>query len=261
MTPRLLLFGGVDPSGGAGLTVDAVVAAQHGCLSLPVVTAWTVQNRRAFRERHAPPFERWHAALSAALDDGPVHAVKVGMLGDPAMVPFVAAALRPVLGRAPIVVDPVLVSTAPGPEASAAMAHAYREHLLPLASLLLPNRLEAAALLDGAPAAALATGCGAVLAKDGHGDGEVVDDVLLQRDREPVHFRRARLPVGRVRGTGCALATAIAAQLACGCDLERACRRAGDWLHALLTALGSAPADGLPRPLPLWSPPLSGTSS
>jgi hydroxymethylpyrimidine/phosphomethylpyrimidine kinase len=254
VTPRLLLLGGIDPSGGAGLTVDAVVAARHGCHALPVVTAWTDQNRHGFRARMPLPPAQFRAALAAALADGDLHAVKVGMLGDEAAVAAVTEALEPLVGRVPIVVDPVLVSTAAGPAASAAMADAYREHLLPLASLLLPNHAEATALCGTDVAGALATGCAAVLAKDGHGAGAVVDDVLFRPACEPLHFRRPRLHVGPVRGTGCALATAIAAGLARGVGLAVACRQAGDWLHALLQGLGPAPADGLPRLLPLVGP-------
>ncbi len=251
MSRRLLLLGGVDPSGGAGLTVDVLAAAQHGCHALPVVMACTVQNRHRFHGRQPVPPEQWRAALAAALADGEVHAVKVGMLGCADTVALAAAALEPLRGRVPIVVDPVLVSTASGPAASTAMAAAYRVHLVPIASLLVPNHVEAAAILGDGPAAALAAGCAAVLAKDGHGDGAVVDDTLFRRDGEPVHFRRPRLPVGRVRGTGCALAAAIASLLAGGAPLEVACRRAGDWLHELLQELGPAAADGLPRLLPL----------
>jgi hydroxymethylpyrimidine/phosphomethylpyrimidine kinase len=186
------------------------------------------------------------------LADGEVHAIKTGLLGDAAAIAAVAAALRPLAAKVPIVVDPVLSATAGGLPASSAAAAAYREHLLPLAALVTPNLPEAAALF-GSDAAALAAGCPAVLKKGGHGAGPTADDVLSLPGRE-VQFRRARLAVGAVHGTGCALASAIAAQLANGVDLERACRAAGDWLHGLLQQLGAPPADGLPRPLPLARP-------
>jgi hydroxymethylpyrimidine/phosphomethylpyrimidine kinase len=253
--PRLLLLGGIDPSGGAGLTVDAVVAAMHGCLGLPVVTAWTVQNRHRFDSRSPLPPDQLAAALAAALEDGAVDAVKIGMLGSAATVAFVASALRPLVGRVPIVIDPVLVSTVSGLSASTAMAAAYLEHLLPIASVLLPNHAETAAICGERADAALASGCAAVLAKDGHGEGAIVDDVLWRRDHAARHFRRSRLAVGPVRGTGCALATAVAAQLAGGLPLETACQQAGDWLHLLLQELGPAPVDGLPRLLPLAGAP------
>lgn len=253
MSRRLLLLGGIDPSGGAGLTVDTLVAARHGCHALPVVTAWTVQNRHRFTARLPVPPELWRAALAAALADGEVHAVKVGMLADAGAVALVASALGPLHGQVPIVVDPVLVSTAAGPAASMELAAAYRAHLVPIASLLLPNHAEAAALFGGDATAALAAGCAAVLAKDGHGEGAVVDDTLWRRGGAAVRFGRPRLPVGRVRGTGCALATAVAALLADGAPLATACRQAGDWLHALLRQLGPAAAADVPRLLPLVS--------
>ncbi|MBX3463530.1 MAG: bifunctional hydroxymethylpyrimidine kinase/phosphomethylpyrimidine kinase [Planctomycetes bacterium] len=252
MTRRLLLLGGLDPSGGAGLTVDAIVAAQHGCQVLPVATAWTVQNGRQFTARHAPAAAAWQAAFAAALADGDVHAVKVGMLADAATAAGVAAALAPLRDRVPIVVDPVLVSTAPGAGPDPDLVAAYRVHLLPLASLLLPNAPEAAALAGGAGAW---PGHAAVLAKGGHGDGPDCDDVLTLAHGAVHRWRRPRLPVGPVRGTGCALATAIAARLAHGDELASACRLAGDWLHDLLRQLGPASGDGLPRCLPLASPP------
>jgi hydroxymethylpyrimidine/phosphomethylpyrimidine kinase len=74
--------------------------------------------------------------------------------------------------------------------------------------------------------------------------------VLHVRAAAPAVFRRPRLPTGPVRGTGCALAAAIAASLAAGADVRTAVGRAGDWLHALLAVLGPAPTDGLPRELP-----------
>lgn len=253
MRPRLLLLGGIDPSGGAGLTLDAVVAARFGVHALPVVTAGTAQNRHRFVARYPIPAPQLAATLTAALEDGPVAAVKIGMLGDTATVAFVAAAMRRLPATTPIVVDPVLVSTADGPDACPELAAAYREHLLPVASLLLPNHLEIAALGGDQPDAWRRFGCRAVLQKDGHGDGASAADVLWQRDGAARPFRRPRLPVGRVRGTGCALATAIAARLADGSPLEAACGEAGDWLHERLRELGPAPPDGLPRLLPLVS--------
>lgn len=260
MTPRLLLLGGLDPCGGAGITADSAVAILHAVQPLPIAVALTVQNRRGFRECNEVPERQWRRALASALDDGEIHAVKVGLLGGAAAVAAVAAALLPLRGRVPIVVDPVLAATAGGYEAPIAVAQAYRERLLPLATLLLPNVAEAAAVLGGDPAVAFAAGCGAVLLKGGHGDGEFADDVLRLAAGGTHRFRRARLPVGPVHGTGCALASAIACGLALGLDLPAACGRAGDWLHTLLAALAETPGDGLPRPLPFWRA-VTGTSN
>jgi hydroxymethylpyrimidine kinase/phosphomethylpyrimidine kinase len=261
VTPRLLLLGGLDPCGGAGITADAVVAAAHGVQALPVAVAFTAQNRRGFRGCHEVPERWWRDALESAIGEGELHAVKLGLLGNASTVAAVAAALRPLRERVPIVVDPVLSATAGGYEAPAEVARAYRQHLLPLAALFVPNADEANAVHGGDPAAALAAGCAAVLCKGGHGGGEFADDVLHLPGGRALRFRRPRLPVGPVHGTGCALASAIGSWLARGCNVETACVRAGEWLHSLLAAMGPPAADGLPRPLPLWRDAVSDTSS
>lgn len=250
---RVLLLGGLDPCGGAGITADATVVAAHGAQPLPIVIALTAQNRHGFQRLDAVPVATWRRALDAALADGEVHAVKVGLLGSPEAVEAVATALQPLRGRAPIVVDPVLSATAGGFDAPAALAAAYRCQLLPLASVLTPNQPEAKAIYGTRPEVALGTGCAFVLEKGGHGDGAFVEDTL-HWVRGRTCFRRKRLPVGRVHGTGCALASALATRLAQGSDVPAACAAAGDWLFGLLQEMGPAPADGLPRPLPLGRP-------
>ncbi len=254
MTPRVLLLGGIDPSGGAGLTVDATVIAACGAHSLPVPVALTVQSRRGFRELVPVAADVWLAALREQLLDAPVQAIKIGLVGSAANVRAIATALHELAPLVPIVVDPVLSATAGGFEPASDLCAAYRDALLPLAALATPNVPELAALGDGDAARLLASGCGAVLSKGGHGDDvDAVDRLVSHRgDRRSGdrHWVRPRLATGPVRGTGCALASAIAAHLAHGDDLATAVGRAGDELAGLLAAL-PAPTDGLPRPLPL----------
>jgi hydroxymethylpyrimidine/phosphomethylpyrimidine kinase len=252
--PRVLLLGGLDPSGGAGLTLDATVAAWHGAEPLPIAVAWTEQNRRGFRRCEPVPAAWWRAALAAVAADGPFAAVKLGMLGEPATVGAIAAWLRTLPPDTPIVVDPVLGATtggfAPGPELGAA----YRRELLPLATVFTPNLPELAAI-GGDAAALLTTGARSVLVKGGHGTGADADDVLWQGDGA-ITFRRPRLPTGPVRGTGCALATAIACRLAVGAEPAAACLAAGDWLADRLRALGPVVPDApSPRYLRILSAP------
>lgn len=249
LVPRVALLGGLDPSGGAGLTLDAVVVAAHGATPLPIALALTEQDGRGFRRCHPVPEAQWRAALAAACADGPLHAVKVGLVGDAGAVRALAAALAALPPDVPVVVDPVLSATAGGFAPPDGLVAAYRAALLPQATLLTPNGPELAALAGGSARAALADGAFAVLHKGGHADGPTCDDVLTTRDGEHV-FRRERLPCGRVRGTGCALASAIAARLAHGAGLAEACGAAGHWLAGLLRALGPAPADGAVRLLP-----------
>ncbi len=248
--PRVLLLGGLDPSGGAGLTVDATVVALHGASPLPVALALTEQGRAAFRRSHAVAADVWRGALRAVLADGPVHAVKVGLLADVATLRTLASELAALAPAVPVVVDPVLSATAGGYSPPAELAAAYREHLLPRATLFTPNVPELAAVCAGDAQQALAAGARAVLVKGGHADGpQCTDTLCTARDR--VVFARERLPVGPVRGTGCALASAIACHLAVGATLADACREAGDWLGQVLRTMGPPDPDGLPRPLPL----------
>lgn len=248
--PRVLLLGGIDPSGGAGLTTDATVVAVHHAHPLPVVVALTEQSRRGFKRLHVVPTEQWARALHGVLASETVAAVKVGLIGDPVAVRGVARELAPLRGKVPIVVDPVLSATAGGLVASAELVAAYVELLLPLATVLTPNVPELAELCGGDAKRALAAGAAAVLAKGGHGDGAASEDVLWQGG-DRLAFRRERQACGPVRGTGCALAAAIAARLARGAAPAEACRQAGDWVAALLRALGPPAADGLPRELPI----------
>jgi len=258
---RLLVLGGVDPCGGAGITADTLVAALHGVEALPIALALTVQNRHGFTASEDVAPNVWRAALAAALADGDVHAVKTGLLGSAAAVREVAAALRPLRGRVPIVVDPVLSATAGGYDAGRAVAAAFVTDLLPLATLVTPNTNELAALSDVGGRDGSAGAGGAVLKKGGHDEGEFAVDVLRRAGAPDVRFARRRLPVGPVHGTGCALATSIACGLADGLDLAVAVARAGDWLWAKLAALGPAPAEALPRTLPFaGASPITRTS-
>ncbi|HZN39234.1 MAG TPA: hydroxymethylpyrimidine/phosphomethylpyrimidine kinase [Planctomycetota bacterium] len=258
---RVLLLGGLDPCGGAGITADATVVAVHGAQPLPIAIVLTAQNRHGFQTLDPVPVATWQRALRAALADGEVHALKVGLLGSTETIAAVAEALAALRGRVPIVVDPVLSATAGGFPAPAALAEGYCAQLLPLASVLTPNHPEALLLYGARPEVALATGCGFVLEKGGHGDGAFVED-RLHGPRGETRFRRPRLAVGPVHGTGCAFASALATRLAQGCDVASACALAGDWLFGLLQALGPAPAGGLPRALPLAiSPPASPSTS
>lgn len=252
---RVLLLGGIDPSGGAGLTVDAIVVAQHHAEPLPVPLVLTEQSRSGFRRWHAVAPEIWCRAMRGVLDDGPVHAVKVGLIADAAVVRTVARELAIVGPGVPIVVDPVLSATAGGYRADSEVAASYRDHLLARCDLFTPNVPELEAICAGDPARALAAGAGAVLLKGGHGTGARCDDTLCTGcDR--ITFGRERLAVGAVRGTGCALASAIAARLAHGAPLGDACRHAGDWLASVLRTMGGPDVNGRPRNLPLARVPV-----
>lgn len=255
---RVLLLGGLDPSGGAGITVDATVVSGLGGEPLPVALATTVQGLRGFVQSHAIDARVVREQVATVCADGPVHAVKVGYAGSVDAVALVASLLQPLRGKAVICIDPVLSATAGGMAPDPALVTAYRELLMPLATLVTPNTPELQLLAAGNARALLDEGAVAVLHKGGHGEGPESIDELWSRERSsessvvesPYRFARQRFACGPVRGTGCALASAIATHLANRQSLVDACRTAGDWLNAQLARVAPRPS-GLPRHLPL----------
>jgi len=255
---RVLLLGGLDPSGGAGITLDAAVVSVLGGEPLPVAVATTIQGLRGFVQSVPLDLAVVREQVATVLADAPVRAVKLGYLGSAQVVIAVAEMLRPLRDAAQIVVDPVLSATAGGMAHDDALVAAYLEHLAPIASLITPNQPELKSLGGGEAAALIERGSQAVLHKGGHGQGAEAVDELWTRELEPTEppyrFARGRFDCGPVRGTGCALASAVAVHLADRRSLVDACRSAGDWLHARLSRVTPRPS-GLPRHLPLGPRP------
>jgi len=228
--PRGLVVAGSDSSGGAGIARDVEVLAGLGVHASLVVTAVTAQTHERVVAVEPMPPALVTAQMEAALEAGPVGAIKIGMLATAGTVEAVASVLRK-HARIPVVLDPVLVSSSGGRLLERDGAAALKQDLLPLCLLVTPNWLELAALADAEPARneeealdqgdlLLAGGCGAVLVKGGHApDGEKSIDVLLRRGHAPMRFEARRLD-RKMRGTGCALASSIAARLARGLPLE-----------------------------------------
>lgn len=245
--PRLLTVAGTHSGGGAGIEADLRVCALLGVWGMTAITAVNAQNTRGCHATLPLPAAHVRAQMEAVLGDIGADAVKTGQLATGETVRAVAAALRtwPVPH---VVVDPVLAASS-GPALLDAAGHtALVQDLLPLASVVTPNRPEAAALLGLAPEHGggdgrelcrrlLALGPRAVLLKGGHLDGPAAD--LLYDGSGFEVFTAARLPARHAGGTGCTLSTAIAAHLARGRDLPAAVAEA----KALVTA---AIAGGLP---------------
>ncbi|SHF41452.1 hydroxymethylpyrimidine/phosphomethylpyrimidine kinase [Ruegeria intermedia] len=237
MKPRVLLVGGTDSSGGAGLSRDVVTVTRLGAEAALAVTSVTAQSDIAFNGACHLGAEHVAAQIGAA---GSVGAVKTGMLVDAATVCKVAEALPDV----PLVVDPVLASSSGHALLDNEGIGALLARLLPRATLVTPNLPELALLcqtlglgqdvpLADRAQALLALGCGAVLVKGGHAkNGRICEDRLYTGPGTPPRrFRGPRFP-GTMRGTGCRLASGIAASLAQGFDLPAAVVRS----RALLVA-------------------------
>jgi hydroxymethylpyrimidine/phosphomethylpyrimidine kinase len=250
--PAVLVIAATDSSGGAGLTRDVRVLSDFSVDALCVVTAVTAQSdRKVVAVHHVPP-EVIRAQIAAALATRQVGVIKIGMLGTQATVGAVVAGLAasgsPPDGI-PIVVDPVLVSSSGGVLLDAGGRAALTETLFPLATLVTPNVPEAAALLGEAIATdeagliqqgqrLLGFGSRAILLKGGHREGQDAVDLLISRnapDGRRVERITAQRMAGSSRGTGCALASAIAAGLAAGKPLSEACRAAKSYVRGMLT--------------------------
>lgn len=240
---RVLLVGGTDSSGGAGLTRDAAVAHEYGCLAKPVVTCVTAQTNASVRMIHPVPVPVILAEIDAAFVETPPDAIKIGMIGGRATAEALARALTGV--TVPIVLDPVLKSSS----GSLLTEDGSLDDLIKRATLLTPNLEEAARLCGREPADCDAEislqanmlreqGAHAVLMKGGHGTGALCCDHLFD-DAGDQRFCLPRLPSGR-RGTGCTLATALACELALGRTLRDACDRAKTYVQAWIAAAAVA---------------------
>ncbi len=238
--PAVLVFAGLDPSGGAGIGADIQAIAAQGAHALPVVTALTVQDNNRVHEVvpvDAGLIERQASLLAASI---PILAVKLGIPGSRANAEAIAGVIARLRGQQPdlhVVLDPVLASGRGDPLARGG-ALAALAPLLPLASVLVPNLLEAEALGD--------TGCPNVLVTGGHAHGATV--VNRWHGGE---WTWPRLP-GEFHGSGCTLASAIAARLALGEDMREALENAQRYTHATLAqSFAVAPGQRIPMCRPI----------
>jgi hydroxymethylpyrimidine/phosphomethylpyrimidine kinase len=230
--PTVLLIGGSDSSGGAGITRDVTTLTDLGVSAAVAITAVTAQTDTCVTQIHHVPAAVLVAQIAAARATRNIAAIKSGMLGTTASLQAVADAGLDA-AHCPWVLDPVLVSSSGALLLEAAALHVLRSQLLPRVAVLTPNLPEAAALLQTAAAtdepsmleqgrALLELGPTAVLMKGGHASGAAAVDLLLMRGGRVERLWAARLPT-TLRGTGCMLASAIAARLAEGESLLDAC--------------------------------------
>jgi hydroxymethylpyrimidine/phosphomethylpyrimidine kinase len=247
MTPTVLSVAGSDPSGGAGIQADLKTFSALGAYGAAAITALTAQNTQGVSGVLPIAGTFVTDQLDALFADMEIRAVKTGMLGGPDVVDAVVAAVeryRP----AHVVVDPVMAAASGDRLVGDDTVAAIRERLLPVATVITPNLPEAATLLGWdridrdlmvkAGHELRALGCGAALVKGGHLAGDVAVDVLV--DGDGVHEARAeRIATSNSHGTGCTLASAIAARLAHGATLRDAVDDGKRYLTAALAAADS----------------------
>jgi hydroxymethylpyrimidine/phosphomethylpyrimidine kinase len=241
---RVLIVAGSDSGGGAGIQADIKTVTALGGYAMTAITALTAQDTLSVHDIFPVPPEFIVRQMRVVLADIGADAVKTGMLHNASVIEAVADTLASEAAKVPLVVDPVMVAQSGDRLLVAEAVHALRTRLLPQAALITPNRPEAEVLLghaiadtDDQLAAAeelLALGPAAVLVKGGHIEGERVVDMLATRGGVTVRLEYPRVATRSNHGTGCTLASAIAAGIAAGMDVETAVRRARAYLQRAL---------------------------
>ena len=247
--PAVLAFAASDPTSGAGLQADLLTLASLGCHPLSVVTGLTVQDTRGVESMLAVEPALVERQARHVLQDIPVTAFKLGVLGSAGNAQVVAAILAE-YPRTPVVLDPVLASGRGDALSDPETIEILRGALLPLATVLTPNSLEARRLAGAAPGADLAR-CARELANLGSkyvlvtGTHEAGADVVntLYDARGVVREDRWQRLAGSYHGSGCTLASAIAALLARGMAVEQAVHQAQEYTWKSLAA-GFSPGHG-----------------
>lgn len=244
--PIVLAFSGHDPSGGAGIQADIEAIASQGCHACSVITALTRQDTRNIQKVIPQPTAEITAQARLLLNDMPIQAIKIGLLGNAA----IASALYGILKdypQIPLVLDPILAAGGGAELADGSLIEAIKTLLVPLTTVLTPNSLEARRLvpetgdLDRCGVDLLALGCGFVLITGAHEDNPKVDNTLYSRaGSRTFHWKRLS---HSYHGSGCTLAASIAAKLALGLDPVQAIQEAQEYTWQALHA-GFLPGKG-----------------
>jgi hydroxymethylpyrimidine/phosphomethylpyrimidine kinase len=244
--PIVLTFAASDPSGGAGMQADILTLAAMGCHPLSVITAVTVQDTVGVDGILAMDAEWVADQARTVLEDMPVAAFKIGLLGSVENI----AAIAEVVGDypdVPLILDPVLASGRGDELSSEDMTSALLEMLVPQTTIITPNSMEARRLatdeaneddaptLDECAARLIAMGCEYVLITGTHEQTFEVVNTLYGEQGVISSDKWQRLP-GSYHGSGCTLASAIAASVAHGMDLVPAVRDAQDFTWRSLKA-------------------------
>lgn len=250
--PVVMVIGGMDPSGGAGLGADIQTLAAMGCHAAPVVTALTVQDTTAVKRFQLVEVDLIRAQMQAVLDDMKPSVVKTGMLGSGDIVTVVSGLLseRPDIK---IIVDPVLSSNSGNSLSEYSLTKAVMEFLVPIATLITPNIPEAAALagkelldtLDIDECAALLydadSHCDCLITGT-HADSDQVINRYYRNGTKLREWAWQRLQY-EYHGSGCTLASAIASGIAHNLEMEQALEQAQQFVMNCLQA-GFKPGNG-----------------
>jgi len=243
--PIVLTFAASDPSGGAGLQADVLTLASMGCHPLSVVTAITVQDTLGVEDVLPMDAEWVSDQARCVLEDMPVAAFKIGMIGSVENVAAIAEIVAD-YPDVPLILDPVLASGRGDELASDDLLEAIREMLIPQTTLLTPNSLEARRIAeedDDEGETSLAQcaqriidmGCEYVLVTGTHENTPKVINTLYSENGMLRSDSWQRLP-DSYHGSGCTLASAITAIIAHGVDIPEAVKEAQEYTWQTIKA-------------------------
>jgi hydroxymethylpyrimidine/phosphomethylpyrimidine kinase len=246
--PVVLSIAGYDPSSGAGVTADIKTMAAHGCYGVTCITALTVQSTRGVARVEPVKSRTITETLEHLLDDVEIAAVKIGMLGSAGAAQAVAAFLKR-HSLPNVVLDPIIKSSSGADLISKEGLQVLKARIIPRAYVITPNTEEAAALTGIAitsrsemEAAALRLqklGARNVSITGGHLNPP--HDLVCCAGQTPTILRGRKIQTRSTHGTGCAFSTALACQLALGCDPLQAAQAAKRFVES---SLRSAPGIG-----------------
>ena len=230
--PSILCLSGFDPSGGAGIQADIESIASMGGHAVPVITALTVQNTQNVSHFQAVDSQLFTEQVEKLLEDVHVKAIKIGMIGSLSITKSIAYILEQ-NSDLPVIYDPVLATGGGANLIESGMLAAIQELILPHTTILTPNSIEARQLsneteLKDCGKKLMQLGCDAVLLTGTHEDIQHVDNLWFSEGHYVETFSWDRLPE-EYHGSGCTLASAIAALIAQGLDPFNAVNEAQDY--------------------------------
>ena len=250
MRGRVLIVAGSDSGGGAGIQADIKTITMLDAYAATAITALTAQNTEGVFGVLPMPPEFIRRQIEVVLDDIGADVIKTGMLHDAAVIEATVAVLQDRAAALPVVVDPVMVAKGGARLIDPAALKALTRLLIARAEIVTPNLPEAEILcgvtirniaeMRAAGETLLGLGCRAALVKGGHLSGETVSEVLVTAAGVSV-WESPRLATRHTHGTGCTLASAIAAGLAQGLGVASAVDRARNYVQR---AIAGAPGLG-----------------
>mgnify|MGYP005723593867 CR=1 FL=1 len=231
--PIVLVFAGHDPTGGAGIQADIETLASLGCHACSVITALTAQDTHDVKD-FVPVSETFLVEQArAVLEDMPIAAIKIGMTASVEIIEAIHTLLQD-YPDIPVIFDPVMAAGGGGSLAKQNLIEAFNTLLIPIATIITPNTIEAKQLcsdadtLDACAQQLMAQGCEYVLISGGHESSSQIINRLWGYRKFLVEYAQTRLNHS-YHGSGCTLASAIAGYVAHGASMESAVRDAQNY--------------------------------